>query len=96
MAVRKISRMGDPRPRCKASAVDRFEDNRLADLINDILDTMKAFDGAGLAAPQIGVQLSVVIFGIGWNLHYPDTLLVPLAVLLNPEISPADEAMEPD
>ena len=67
MPVRDILRMGNPRLRLKASAVDRFGDNQLASMINDMLDTMKAFDGAGLAAPQIGVPLRVVIFGIDKN-----------------------------
>ena len=72
MAVREILRMGNPRLRLKAHAKDRFGDDKLANLIADMLDTMKAFDGAGLAAPQIGVPLRVVIFGIDKNPRYPD------------------------
>ena len=64
MSVRGVLRMGDPRLRLKASAVDLFGDDKLANLITDMLDTMKAFDGAGLAAPQIGVTLRVMIFGL--------------------------------
>ena len=80
MSARGILRMGDPRLRMKARAVDRFGDDKLANLITDMLDTMKAFDGAGLAAPQIGVALRVVIFGIDKNLRYPDAPPVPLTI----------------
>ena len=96
MSVRGILRMGDPRLRLKASAVDLFGDDKLANLINDMLDTMKAFDGAGLAAPQIGVALRVMIFGINKNPRYPDAPPVPLTILINPEISPAGEEMNWD
>ena len=88
--------MGDPRLRRKAGDVDRFGDDTLAALINDMLDTMKALDGAGLAAPQIGVPLRVVIFGFDNNPRYPDAPPVPLTILLNPEISPGLEAMNAD
>ena len=96
MSARGILRMGDPRLRMKARAVDRFGDDKLANLITDMLDTMKAFDGAGLAAPQIGVALRVVIFGIDKNPRYPDAPPVPLTILINPEISPAGEEMNSD
>ena len=96
MSVREILRMGDPRLRMKASAVDRLGDDKFANLIPDMLDTMKAFDGAGLAAPQIGVALRVVIFGIDKNPRYPDAPPVPLTILINPEISPTGEEMNSD
>ena len=96
MAVREILRMGNPRLRLKANAKDRFGDDKLANLIADMLDTMKAFDGAGLAAPQIGVPLRVVIFGIDKNPRYPDAPPIPLTILLNPEFSPAGEEMDSD
>ena len=96
MAVREILRMGNPRLRLKANAKDRFGDDKLANLIADMLDTMKAFEGAGLAAPQIGVPLRVVIFGIDKNPRYPDAPPIPLTILLNPEISPAGEEMDSD
>ena len=96
MSVREILRMGDPRLRLKASGVDRFGDDKLANLITDMLDTMKAFDGAGLAAPQMGVALRVVIFGIDMNPRYPDAPPVPLTILINPEISPTGEEMNSD
>ena len=96
MAVREILRMGSPRLRLKATAVGRVGDDQLASLINDMLDTMKAFDGAGLAAPQIGVPLRVVIFGIDKNPRYPDAPPVPLTILINPEISLAGDGMNSD
>ena len=96
MSVREILRMGDPRLRMKASAVDLFGDDKLANLITDMLDTMKAFDGAGLAALQIGVALRVVIFGIDKNPRYPDAPPVPLTILINPEISPTGKEMNSD
>ena len=96
MAVREVLRMGDPRLRLKANAIDRFGNDKLANLITDMLDTMTAFDGAGMAAPQIGVPFRVVIFGIDKNPRYPDAPPIPLTILLNPEISPAGEEMDSD
>ena len=93
MAVRKILRMGDPQLRRKSDTVDRVGDEALGTLITDMLDTMKNCDGAGLAAPQIGVPLRVVVFGIDNNPRYPDAPPVPLTVLVNPDISPVGEAM---
>ena len=94
MAIRKVLRIGDPRLRRHAGAVDRFGDATLGTLITDMLDTMKACDGAGLAAPQVGVPLRVVIFGIDNNSRYPDAPPIPLTVLVNPEISPVGEVMD--
>ncbi len=96
MAVREVLRMGDPRLRLKANTIDRFGNDKLANLITDMLDTMTAFDGAGMAAPQIGVPFRVVIFGIDKNPRYPDAPPIPLTILLNPEISPAGEEMDSD
>ena len=94
MAIRKVLRIGDPQLRRHAGAVDRFGDAALGTLITDMLDTMKACDGAGLAAPQVGVPLRVVIFGIDNNSRYPDAPPIPLTVLVNPEISPVGEVMD--
>ena len=96
MAVREILRMGNPQLRLKANAVERFGDDTLVDLIGDMLNTMKALDGAGLAAPQIGVPLRVVIFGIDKNPRYPDATPIPLTILINSEISPVGEEMNSD
>lgn len=94
MAIREILKMGDPRLLRVAQAVAAFDTDALHLLVSDMFDTMRAADGAGLAAPQIGVNLQVVIFGADQvNPRYPDAPLVPRTVLLNPVITPlsADE-----
>ena len=89
MAVREILRMGDPRLLRVAQPVTEFDTDALHLLISDLLDTMKAADGAGLAAPQIGVDLQVVIFGSDTRIpRYPDAPPVPRTVLINPVITP--------
>ena len=89
MAVRNILKMGDPRLLRTAQAVTEFDTDELHLLISDLLDTMLAADGAGLAAPQIGVDLQVVIFGShAPNPRYPQAPLVPKTVLINPVITP--------
>lgn len=94
MAVREILRMGDPRLLRIAKPVERFDTPDLHALIDDLFDTMRAAEGAGLAAPQIGVDLQVVIFGFDRNDRYPDAPAVPRTVLMNPHIEPLGEAME--
>lgn len=94
MAVREVLRMGDPRLFRVARPVERFSSPELRELIADMEDTMRALDGAGLAAPQIGVDLRVVIFGISANPRYPDAEPVPQTVLVNPVITPLDPGME--
>ncbi len=86
MAVREILRMGHPVLKEKAKPVSRFGTRELAELVADMKETMEANDGAGLAAPQIGVGLRVVIFGVSANPRYPDAEEVPFTVLVNPEI----------
>ena len=89
MAVREILKMGDPRLLRVAQAVRTFDTPELQALITDLLDTMAAARGAGLAAPQIGVDLQVVIFGSDQaNPRYPQAPLVPRTVLINPVITP--------
>ena len=89
MAVREILKMGDPRLLRVAQTVTAFDTDELHLLITDLLDTMRAADGAGLAAPQIGVDLQVVIFGSGSvNPRYPQAPVVPRTVLINPVITP--------
>jgi peptide deformylase len=95
MTVRHILRMGDPRLLRMAQAVTAFDTDELHLLITDLLDTMQAANGAGLAAPQIGVDLQVVIFGSNeLNPRYPDAPVVPRTVLINPVISPVGDAEE--
>jgi peptide deformylase len=86
MAVREILKMGDARLLRIARPVQRFDTPELHALIADMFDTMRAAEGAGLAAPQIGVDLAVVIFGFTKNRRYPDREPVPETVLLNPRI----------
>lgn len=88
MAVRDILKMGDPRLLRVAQPVTDFGSTALDALIADMKDTMLAANGAGLAAPQIGVDLQLVIFGFERNQRYPDAPPVPLTVLINPTITP--------
>ena len=95
MTVREILKMGDPRLLRVAPPVRVFDTPELHALINDMFDTMEAARGAGLAAPQIGVDLQLVIFGFTRNDRYPDRPAVPRTVLLNPVITPlSDEIVE--
>lgn len=94
MAVREILKMGDPRLLQQAEAVTEFGTPELQSLIADMFDTMHAADGAGLAAPQIGVNLQLVIFGFRQSPRYPDAPPVPETVLLNPVLLPLSDAME--
>jgi peptide deformylase len=97
MTVREILKMGDPRLLRVAQPVREFDTDTLHLLVTDMLDTMLAANGAGLAAPQIGVNLQLVIFGTpGANPRYPDRPLVPPTVLINPVITPLGDAQETD
>ncbi|MGQ0710489.1 MAG: peptide deformylase [Rhodoferax sp.] len=88
MAVRDILKMGDPRLLRVARAVEQFDTEALHTLVRDLLETMRAANGAGLAAPQIGEDWQVVVFG--------DRPAVPLTVLVNPRIEPLGDALEED
>jgi len=94
MPIRPVLRMGDPLLLQKATPVERFDTPELHALIQDMWDTMEAMDGAGIAAPQIGVSLRVAIFGVGKNPRYPDAEQVPYTVLINPVLTPIGETME--
>ena len=94
MPIRPVLRMGNPLLLQKAAPVERFDTPELHALIQDMQDTMEAMDGAGIAAPQIGVSLRVAIFGVGKNPRYPDAEQVPYTVLINPLLTPIGEAME--
>ena len=94
MAVRELLKMGDERLLRVAQPVKAFGTPELAALIEDMQDTMKAANGAGLAAPQIGVDLQVVLFGFERNERYPEAPPVSLTVLINPVITPLGEAEE--
>lgn len=88
MTIRAVLRMGDPRLLGQARPVTAFGTPELAELVRDLWDTMVATEGVGLAAPQIGVDLQVVVFGFGVNARYPDAAPVPQTVLINPVLSP--------
>lgn len=88
MAVREILKMGDPRLLQPAKLVESFDTPALHALIADMFDTMEDAHGAGLAAPQIGVDLALVIFGFGKVDRYPDAPSVPRTVLINPVLEP--------
>jgi peptide deformylase len=94
MAIREVLRMGDPRLLAVAAPVVEFGTPELADLLNDMRDTMRSLNGAGLAAPQIGVGLRVVIFGFEENSRYPDEDAVPFTVLINPELTPLGDSQD--
>ena len=88
MTVREILKMGDARLLRIAEPVQAFDTAELHALIADMFDTMEAANGAGLAAPQIGVNLQLVIFGFSHNARYPEAPPVPRTVLINPQIEP--------
>ena len=93
--IRDILRMGDPRLLEIAAPVARFGTSELAALLADLWETMRAANGAGLAAPQIGVPLRVVIFGdAARNVRYPEAPVVPQTVLVNPVLEPLSEELE--
>ncbi|MEN9781258.1 MAG: hypothetical protein RL014_2406 [Pseudomonadota bacterium] len=95
MAVREILKMGDTRLLRIAEPVREFGTPALHELLQDMHDTMQAANGAGLAAPQIGVNLQLVVFGSGEiNPRYPDAPPVPRTVLLNPVITPLSDEEE--
>ena len=94
MTVREILRMGDPRLLRVAEPVREFGTPEMEELIADMFDTMHAANGAGLAAPQIGVNLQLVIFGFKQNTRYPDAPQVPETVLINPVLTPLSDKME--
>ena len=93
MAVRTVLRIGDPRLRQVSEPVTSFDTPELHALIGDMFDTMAAEDGAGLAAPQIGVLKRIMIFGVESTPRYPDIEAVPTTVLINPEYTVVHDAV---
>ena len=94
MAVREILKMGDPRLLRVAEPVKQFNTPEMDALIADMFHTMRDADGAGLAAPQIGVNLQLVIYGFKNNERYPDAPAVPETVLINPVLTPLSSEKE--
>jgi peptide deformylase len=92
--IRPVLRMGDPRLFERSAPITQFDTPELHALIQDMDDTMRAKSGAGIAAPQIGVQLQVVIFGVGFNPRYPEAEQVPYTVLINPVLEPVGAEVE--
>ena len=97
MSIRTVIKMGDPRLLLSAEPVTAFGTPQLTRLVEDLWETMKVHSGAGLAAPQIGENLQVVVFGTGEpNPRYPDAPIVPRTVLINPVITPIGEEEQLD
>lgn len=96
MTIREVLRMGEERLLRRAEEVKAFDTPELHALLADMRDTMLAMDGVGLAAPQIGVNLRVVIFEVAGNPRYPEAEAVPQTVLINPLITPLKKKMEED
>jgi len=94
--IRDVLRMGDPKLLRRALPVTEFGTPELIELLNDMRETMAHLNGAGLAAPQIGVELRVVIFGVQANPRYPQAEAVPDTVLVNPRIVPLSEELAED
>ena len=94
MAVREILKMGDPRLLRVAAPVENFGSAELRELISDMFETMEAAGGVGLAAPQIGVDQALVIFGFEQSERYPEAPAVPRTILLNPTIEALDDEEE--
>lgn len=92
--IRPVLKMGDARLWQRAQPVGQFATPALHALVADLEETMRHLDGAGLAAPQIGVGLRVVIFGFAHNARYPEADEVPYTVLVNPTLTPLSEEME--
>ena len=96
MAIKSVLKMGDASLLQVAERVEKFDTPELNSLIQDMHDTMESEEGAGLAAPQIGVSLQVVIFGVEKNTRYPDAEDVPYTILINPVIKVLTEETEED
>ncbi|GGP23761.1 peptide deformylase [Silvimonas iriomotensis] len=94
MTVRTVLKMGTPSLQERSATVTAFDTPELKTLIDDLFDTMHAYNGVGIAAPQIGVNLQVVIFGFESSPRYPDAQPVPQTILINPVITPLSDEEE--
>lgn len=94
MTIETVLKMGDPRLLKKAKPVAEFDTPELHELVANMLETMRAMNGAGLAAPQIGVDLQLVLFEVEENPRYPDVETIPLTILINPVLEPMGAEME--
>ncbi|MBP6918931.1 MAG: peptide deformylase [Legionellaceae bacterium] len=93
MAIKAVVKMGNSKLAEPSLPVRDFADPQLQSIISDMLDTMKEEDGVGIAAPQIGYQLRIIIFGFEANPRYPDENSIPFTVLINPEIEVLTDEM---
>lgn len=96
MAVRPVLKMGHPILQQTAAPVTDFDDPKLAAIVGDMFDTMAALNGAGLAAPQIGESIQLVIFQVANNSRYPTAEAVPKTILINPTITPLSDTQVDD
>ena len=96
MAIREILRMGNPILLKVSEKVKKFDTPEIHELIKDMIETMKDAQGAGLAAPQVGESIQLVIYGVDKNERYPDAEEVPFTVLINPVITPLTQEKEDD
>ena len=96
MAIKKILKMGNPILLKEAEKVKKFDTSEIHELIKDMIETMKDAEGAGLAAPQVGESIQLVIFGVDKNERYPEAEEVPFTVLINPVITPLSQNKEDD
>jgi len=96
MGLPDVLKMGDARLLATAASVDCFESPDLNTLLGDMRDTMQSLGGVGLAAPQLGVALRVIMFGVHDNPRYPEAKDIPETILINPEISVLDHRLEYD
>ena len=96
MAIREILKMGNPILLKESEKVKKFDTPEIHELIKDMIETMKDAQGAGLAAPQVGESIQLVIFGVDKNERYPDAEEVPFTVLINPVITPLTQEKEDD
>ncbi|MEI8036632.1 MAG: peptide deformylase, partial [Betaproteobacteria bacterium] len=94
MAIKPVLRYGDPKLLKKSRPIKQFDTPELHSLIQDMKDTMHSLNGAGLAAPQIGVNLQLVIFGSQDNPRYPDADAVPFTILINPKLTFVNDTQE--
>ena len=94
--IREVLKMGDPRLLQQARPLEQFDTPELHALLADMRDTMEHLSGAGLAAPQIGIDLQVVIFGVEPNERYPQAEEIPDTVLINPVLTPLSDELEED
>ncbi len=94
--IREVLKMGDPRLLQQAQPLERFDTPELHALLTDMRDTMAHLSGAGLAAPQIGIGLQVLIFGVEQNPRYPQAEEIPDTVLINPVLTPLSDELEED